>query len=229
MGRISGEVTAGGGTVRETARGFGDPMLELDVNLIGRPAQKNLVDALRYAAGVLPRPDRRPGGAGRRVRQHPDAEPRPEPVVRARGRAHRLAARPVGAGPAHDPGAPARRLALRDERRLRRADAQHRSDVPGGRAPDARLHRAPLGRRSTAPGTRAERPRSTASRARSSTTWESESPSGTRSTTTWASPWATSRRSTTSAPGDLQMDGFMVSLVAGWHPLVEGARRLKGE
>jgi hypothetical protein len=31
------------------------------------------------------------------------------------------------------------------------------------------------------------------------------------------------------APGDLQMDGFMVSLVAGWHPLVEGARRLKGE
>jgi hypothetical protein len=32
-----------------------------------------------------------------------------------------------------------------------------------------------------------------------------------------------------SAPGDLQMDGFMVSLVAGWHPLVEGARRLKGE
>lgn len=31
------------------------------------------------------------------------------------------------------------------------------------------------------------------------------------------------------APGDLQMDGFMVSLVAGWHPLVEGARRLKGD
>ena len=31
------------------------------------------------------------------------------------------------------------------------------------------------------------------------------------------------------APGDLQMDGFMVSLVAAWHPLVEGAKRLKGE
>jgi len=31
------------------------------------------------------------------------------------------------------------------------------------------------------------------------------------------------------APGDLQMDGFMVSLVGGWHPLVEGARRLKGD
>ena len=51
MGRISGEVTAGGGTVRETARGFGDPTLELDVNLVGRPAQKNLVDALRYEPG----------------------------------------------------------------------------------------------------------------------------------------------------------------------------------
>jgi len=31
-----------------------------------------------------------------------------------------------------------------------------------------------------------------------------------------------------SAAGDLQRDGFMVSLVAGWHPLVEGAA-LKGE
>jgi len=32
-----------------------------------------------------------------------------------------------------------------------------------------------------------------------------------------------------SAPGDLRMDGFMVSLVSGWHPLVEGARRLEKE
>jgi len=30
------------------------------------------------------------------------------------------------------------------------------------------------------------------------------------------------------APGDLQMDVFTVSLVYGWHPLVEGMRRLKG-
>ncbi|MBP1602691.1 MAG: hypothetical protein H6Q06_2842, partial [Acidobacteria bacterium] len=28
-------------------------------------------------------------------------------------------------------------------------------------------------------------------------------------------------------PGDLRMDRFMVSLVYGWHPLVEGAKRLK--
>jgi hypothetical protein len=52
MGHLSGEVTAGGGTVRETARGFGDPMVELDVNLIGKPAQKNLADPLRYEPGL---------------------------------------------------------------------------------------------------------------------------------------------------------------------------------
>jgi len=51
MGRISGEITAGRQTVTQTARGFGDPMMELDVNLIGPPAQKNLVDVVRYEPG----------------------------------------------------------------------------------------------------------------------------------------------------------------------------------
>ena len=32
-----------------------------------------------------------------------------------------------------------------------------------------------------------------------------------------------------SAPTDLRMDGFMVTLVFGWHPMVEGMRWLKGE
>jgi len=31
------------------------------------------------------------------------------------------------------------------------------------------------------------------------------------------------------APGDLRMDQFMVSLVYGWHPIIEGMERLKGE
>ena len=30
-----------------------------------------------------------------------------------------------------------------------------------------------------------------------------------------------------SAPGDLRMDSFMITLVYGWHPLIEGSRRLK--
>jgi outer membrane protein assembly factor BamA len=32
-----------------------------------------------------------------------------------------------------------------------------------------------------------------------------------------------------SSPGDLRMDSFMVTLVFGWHPLIEGMRRLKSE
>ena len=51
MGRISGEVTVAGRTIKQPANGFGDPMLEFDINILGPPAQKNLVDALRYAPG----------------------------------------------------------------------------------------------------------------------------------------------------------------------------------
>jgi hypothetical protein len=32
-----------------------------------------------------------------------------------------------------------------------------------------------------------------------------------------------------SAPDDLQMDVFMISLVYGWHPIIEGSKRLQGE
>ena len=31
------------------------------------------------------------------------------------------------------------------------------------------------------------------------------------------------------APDDLRMDGFMFTLVFGWHPLIEGTKRLKSE
>jgi hypothetical protein len=51
MGRISGEVTVAGKTYNESANGFGDPMLEFDINVIGPPAQKNIPDALRYEPG----------------------------------------------------------------------------------------------------------------------------------------------------------------------------------
>jgi len=48
MGRISGDVTGAISTVSQQAHGFGDPMFEFDINLLGPPAQKNLVDVLRY-------------------------------------------------------------------------------------------------------------------------------------------------------------------------------------
>jgi len=51
MGRVSGEVTVAGRTFNQSASGFGDPMLEFDINLIGPKAQKNLPDVLRYEPG----------------------------------------------------------------------------------------------------------------------------------------------------------------------------------
>jgi hypothetical protein len=51
MGRISGEVTVAGSTYGQPASGFGDPMIELDVNVLGPRAQKTIPDALRYEPG----------------------------------------------------------------------------------------------------------------------------------------------------------------------------------
>jgi len=51
MGRISGEVTVAGKTSSQSTRGFGDPMLELDVNILGPPAQLGIPDVLRYEPG----------------------------------------------------------------------------------------------------------------------------------------------------------------------------------
>jgi len=51
MGRVSGDVTVGGRSFNQTANGFGDPMLEFDINIIGPRAQKNIPDALRYEPG----------------------------------------------------------------------------------------------------------------------------------------------------------------------------------
>jgi hypothetical protein len=51
MGRVSGDVTVAGRTFNQSADGFGDPMLEFDINLIGPKAQKNIPDAMRYEPG----------------------------------------------------------------------------------------------------------------------------------------------------------------------------------
>jgi len=51
VGHVSGEVDVAGQSYSESARGFGDPTVELCVNLIGPPAQINLVDAFRYEPG----------------------------------------------------------------------------------------------------------------------------------------------------------------------------------
>ena len=51
MGRVSGDVTLAGKTANQSANGFGDPMIEFNINLIGPPAQKNLPDVMRYEPG----------------------------------------------------------------------------------------------------------------------------------------------------------------------------------
>ncbi len=51
MGRIEGEVNAGLLSASETSSGFGDPIVEFNINLIGPPAIKTLADMLRYEPG----------------------------------------------------------------------------------------------------------------------------------------------------------------------------------
>jgi len=48
MGRVSGEVTAAGKSFNQASQGFGDPMIEFDFNVLGPKAQKNIPDILRY-------------------------------------------------------------------------------------------------------------------------------------------------------------------------------------
>lgn len=51
MGRISGEVTIAGKIFSQAANGFGDPLVELTVNMIGPGPQKNIPNLLRYEPG----------------------------------------------------------------------------------------------------------------------------------------------------------------------------------
>lgn len=51
MGHVSGDFTVLGKTFSKSAGGFGDPLLEFDINLLGPPAQKNIPDVIRYEPG----------------------------------------------------------------------------------------------------------------------------------------------------------------------------------
>jgi hypothetical protein len=51
MGRIEGDFLAGPLLTREASSGFGDPMVEFNINLIGPPPIMNLPDMLRYEPG----------------------------------------------------------------------------------------------------------------------------------------------------------------------------------
>ena len=51
MGRIAGEASLDGMDFSATARGFGDPMVLLDINVIGPKAIMNIPEMLRYKPG----------------------------------------------------------------------------------------------------------------------------------------------------------------------------------
>jgi hypothetical protein len=51
MGQLSGELTVAGKTFKESTSGFGDPMIEFNLNVLGPQAQKNIPDTLRYEPG----------------------------------------------------------------------------------------------------------------------------------------------------------------------------------
>jgi Putative MetA-pathway of phenol degradation len=51
MGRITSDVNAGVLSTNTTARGYGDPMLQFDINIIGPKAIMNIPDMLRYKPG----------------------------------------------------------------------------------------------------------------------------------------------------------------------------------
>jgi hypothetical protein len=51
MGRISGDTTVAGRTYGQDATGFGDPMIEVGINLVGPKAQRTIPDVLRYEPG----------------------------------------------------------------------------------------------------------------------------------------------------------------------------------
>ena len=48
VGRLSSDLTIAGLTTRESTSGFGDPMVELGINVIGAPPIRNLPDLIRY-------------------------------------------------------------------------------------------------------------------------------------------------------------------------------------
>ena len=51
MGHVSGGATLAGRRASDSASGFGDPMLEFNINLIGPKAQNTIPDVLRYEPG----------------------------------------------------------------------------------------------------------------------------------------------------------------------------------
>ena len=228
MGHLSGEVIAGGGTVRETARGFGDPMLELDVNLIGKPAQKNLADPLRYEPGFSVDLI---GDLAVPIGEYDNTRSLNLSQNRWYGRLGAPIIWQIG------PWVPGRRTTLEllpavwffgtnDDfvGRTLETDPMFQVDAHLTRDFTERIWGSLdgvwyTGGKATIDGVEGEK----LDNLGIGITLGYQINDNLALTVGYKSTI------NDKAPGDVQMDGFMVSLVAGWHPIIEGAKRLKGE
>jgi hypothetical protein len=228
MGHLSGEVTAGGGTVRETARGFGDPMVELDVNLIGKPAQKNLADPLRYEPGFSVDLI---GDLAVPIGEYDNTRSLNLSQNRWYGRLGAPIIWQIG------PWVPGRRTTLEllpavwlfgtnDDfvGRTLETDPMFQVDAHLTRDFTERIWGSLdgvwyTGGKATIDGVEGEK----LDNLGIGLTLGYHINDNLSLTVGYKSTI------NDKAPGDIQMDGFMVSLVAGWHPLVEAAKRLSGE
>lgn len=52
MGELSGQATIGGRVFSQSSSGFGDPMLQLGINVLGPKVQRTIPDVLRYEPGL---------------------------------------------------------------------------------------------------------------------------------------------------------------------------------
>jgi hypothetical protein len=228
MGHLSGEVTAGEETVRETARGFGDPMVELDVNLIGKPAQKNLADPLRYEPGFSVDLI---GDLAVPIGEYDNTRSLNLSQNRWYGRLGAPIIWQIG------PWVPGRRTTLEllpavwffgtnDDfvGKTLSTDPMFQVDAHLTRDFTERIWGSLdgvwyTGGKATIDGVEGEK----LDNLGIGITLGYHINDNLGLTVGYKSTI------NDKAPGDIQMDGFMVSLVAGWHPLVEAAKRLKGE
>jgi hypothetical protein len=228
MGRVSGEVTVAGRSYNQSASGFGDPMLEFNINVIGPPAQKNIPDAMRYEPGfsvdlladvALP------------IGEYDSSQPLNLGQNRWYGRAGAPIVWQLG------PWVPGRRTTLEllpavwffgkndnyvgqtlKTDPLFQLDAHLTRDLTEHfwGSIDAAWY---YGGRASINGVAGEKLNNLGFGLTLGYTINDNLnlTVGYKSTVN------------DNAPGDLRMDAFMVTLVYGWHPLLEGSRRLKGE
>jgi hypothetical protein len=227
MGKVSGDVTLGGNTYSEGASGFGDPMAELAVNVIGKKPIRNLPDLLRYEPGFSL--DLMVDVAAPVGEYHGD-----QPLNIGQNRWYGRVGAPIvwQVGP----WVPGRRTTLEflpsvwlfgdnDDYVGRSLQTDPMIQVEGHLTRDvARALWVSLdatwvtGGRATVDGVEGE-------------ALNNLGVGYTVGYTVNDNIQATFGYMTTvndNEPDDLQMDGFRVSVVFGWHPLIEGIKRLKG-